>query len=656
MAKWIAAVIVAFALGAATAYAWRHFAPSGAALVAAHQPSAARHAAGQTAAAADEQPPERATTLAEIAALASDFEQTATLYALLRKADASTVERLLREAEGLRPRRERVAAKSIIYARYAELDPLAAVESALAQETDKREMLDRVFTAWAKHDFEAALAHARTIQGALRQPAASAVLAVSEALDPARRQALAEAFSLQDALAMMDTMEQLDGDPALAWRHALATESVEARAQQLFQVGTAWVQRDPEQALAAAMELPAGGILGAVVPFLVERWAEQDADGALAWILAQPKSRARGEMLGAVARIVAQGAPQDALALAATLDGVDRRHMAQAALQAWAQTDAPAAMRALEEAADLGVPSEVRFSLLAQWSDTDPHAAFEWAVAQKSSMENTHLVVLPLQQIAARDPQEALRLAEKLSGMQRRGALASVVSTWADSDPRAAAAWLESATGDVSQAVSAVAFAFAQRAPAEAFDWVSTLPKRSQQIALQSLVSAAAMNAPDQAVGLVANIRDAELRAEATRTLVMGWGQNAPRDAAQWVARNADAQERPALYRQLFQSWGFHDRDGAEAELRRLRRGDERDWAALGLVTATAFDDVEFAERVYDRIQGDDHKRDAAQAVYHALLQADPDRAERFRKKAGIEGVGGDVAPGGPVFFFQARP
>lgn len=655
MAKWIAAVIVAFVLGAATAYALRHFAPGAAASMAARGWSDARHSAGNTLATASERRPKH-TTLAEITALASDFEQTATLYALLRAADEATVERLLREAESLRPRRERLAAKSIIYARYAELDPLAAVERALAQETDKREMLERVFTAWAKHDLEAALAHAQTIHGALRQPAASAVLAVSESLDPTRRQALAAEFSLQDALAMMNAMEQLDGDPALAWQNALGTESVEARAQQLFQIGTAWVERDPAQALAAAMELPPGGILGTVVPFLVERWAEQDADGALAWILTQPKSRSRGEMLGALANIVAQGAPQDALALAETLDGTDRRHMAQAALQAWAQTDAPAAMRALEEATDLGLASDLRYALLAQWSNSDPNAAFEWAVAQKSSMENMHLAILPLQQIAARDPQQALRLAEKLSGRQQQAALASVVSTWAENDPHAAAAWLESASGDLSQAVSAVAFAFAQRSPTEAFDWVSTLPKRSRQIALQSLVSATAMDAPEQAVGLVANIRDRELRAEATRTLVMGWGQNAPREAAQWVGRNADAQERPALYRQLFQSWGFHDRDAAEAELRRLRRGEERDGAALGLVAATAFDDVEFAERVYERIRGADRKRDAARSLYHALLQIDPNRAERFRKETGIEEFGGDAALGSPVFFAPAGP
>lgn len=632
MAKWIAAVIVAFVLGTATAYAWFTFVPGA---MAERQPSERAALASDPQASAA--PPPALATLAEITALTSDFEQTATLYALLREARRPTVERLLAEAEQLRPRRERVAAKSILYARYAELDPLAAVDHALEQRTDAEEMVRRVFMAWAKHDLEAALAHLNTLQGPLRQGAASGVLAVSEDLDPARRQAVAATFSLEGALAVMDGLEHFDSDPAIAWQQALGTESPQARAQQLFQIGPRWVEQDPAQALAAAMELPAGGMLGDVAPFLLEHWVAKDAGEALDWLLAQPQSAMRTRLLGVVAGAVADTRPQDALALARTLDGSDRHEVIQAALQAWAQTDAAAAMEALQELDDVGLSQEARYSILAQWSQVDPNAAFEWALTQKASLENIHLAVMPLQHIARDDPQEALRLAEKLSGLRQQTALASVLGVWANNDPRAAAEWLETADADVSQAVSAVAFAFGQQAPAEAFEWANALPKKSREMALMSLVSAAAMHSGDAAADYVSQISDPQLQAEATRTLVTGWAQRNPQDAARWVSRNTDAQQRPTLYRQLFQSWGFVDRDEAQTELRRLSRQADRDSAALGLVAATAFADVEFAERIYDDIRGDDAKRDAAYAVYHAMLQVDPGRAERFRKEAGIE-------------------
>ena len=639
MAKWLAAIIVAFVLGTATAYAWFTFGPGA---IAEGPPSERAdlrsERAGLRSEPATAAPPPAHTTLAEITALTSDFEQTAALYALLRDARRPTVERLLAEAEDLRPRRERLAAKSILYARYAELDPLAAVDHALKQGTDAEEMVRRIFMAWAKHDLEAALAHANTLQGRLRQGAASGVLAVSEDLDPARRQAVAAMFSLEDTLAFMDTMEQFDGDPAIAWQQALGTESQQVRAQQLLQIGPRWVEQDPEQALAAALELPPGGMLGGVAPFLLEHWVAKDVDAALDWLLAQPQSPMRARLLGVVASAVADTQPQDALALAQTLEGSDRHEVIQAALQAWARKDAPAAMEALQGLADVGLSQEARYSILAQWSQVDPNAAFEWALAQKkTSFENMHLVAMPLQQIARGDPQQALRLAEKLSGLQKQTALASVLGVWAHDDPRAAAEWLETATGDMTQAVSAVAFAFGQSAPAEAFEWAKGLPKESQELALMSLVSAATMSSPDAAADYVSKISDPRLQAEATETLVMGWAQHDPQEAARWVTRNTDAQQRPALYQQLFRSWGFVDRDGAQAELRRLSGQDERDSAALGLVAATAFGDAEFAERIYDGIRGDDAKRDAAQALYRGLLHIDPERAERFRKEAGIE-------------------
>ena len=652
----IAAALCAFVVGVATSYAWFTFAPGAGegAGPGASPASSVRwptHPAARAPKPADVAGAVNIASLADVHALASDFEQTAALYVLLRGADQHTVERLLGEADGLRSRRARLATKAVIYARFAELAPLAAVDRVLAENIDKLDMLHHVFAAWAKLDLEAALAHVETLANPLRSRAANAVLSETDHLDPDRRRAIAAAFSMEDLLHGMEALGELD-DPSRAWRKALDITALDDRAERLFQIATQWVQRDPHQALTAAMDLPSGGPMGGVAPFMIARWAEDDADGALKWVLSQPPSRVRTAMLGSVAQAIAEAGPQEALALAETFDGADRREMARAALTVWAQTDPQAALRALGEVSDAPFSNDIRFSILAQWATAAPEQAFEWARAQKASLENMHLVTMPLQQMAVDDPQRALRLAEKLDGMRKQQALAQIVSTWADSDPRAAAAWLESASGDVSQATAAVAFAFARESPTEALAWASTLPKQARQVALQSLVSAAAMHAPEDAVEVVANIRDPALREEANVTLVMAWSQNAPQDAAEWVGRNADARNRPFLYRQLFHSWAFHDRDAAAAHLRGLSRQDERDSAALGLMAATAFDDADYAERIYADIRGEDAKREAGRQLYHALAQIDPARAERFRKQAGIK----EAAPGQSNAAFPSAP
>ena len=633
MGKWIAGVIFAFVLGGACTYAAFMFVPENTALGPPDRPAADQPPAG---AGANLPAAELAlTTLADIAGLPSHFEQTAVLYNLLRRAEPPTLERLLGEANDLRPPSESHAAKAIIYARYAEVDPLAAVDRALEEKGPVAlSLLTHVFTAWAKQDFDAALAHAETLPSNLRASAATGVLQTSDGLPPDQRSAVAGAFPLEQQLALVDSTGQLE-DPALAWQAALAEAAGPARMMKLRQIAEHWVLVDPLGALAAAAELPGSGMFGDLRPFLVQRWAELDGEAARAWVLGQPDSPARRDMLGTLARAIAARDPQSALALARTLEGVDRRQVLEAALTAWAQTDALAALAALEELRDEGVPQGAQFGIVAGWAQQDPRAAFEWAVAQKITMENFPLAIIPLQLMAQSDPKEALRLAEQLEGMRRQHAIGAVVGAWADTDPRAAAAWLESAEGDLSSAVGAVAYSYSQASPAEAFDWLQALPKENQFLAVHSWASAAAQWSPDEASGMIADIDDAELRTQATQAFVGAWAQSAPGDAARWIRSSPDTEARPSLYRGLFQSWGHFDRDGAAEELRRIDRR-ERDMAALGLIESTAYNDADFAAKIYGRIRNDEAKREAAGLLYHSLMQIDPDRAERYRAAAGV--------------------
>lgn len=74
-------------------------------------------------------------TLADIRRLPSDFERAAALYDLLRQVGVPTLEDLLREASESQAGE---ATKSIIYARFADLHPDAAVTHIVATREDKR--------------------------------------------------------------------------------------------------------------------------------------------------------------------------------------------------------------------------------------------------------------------------------------------------------------------------------------------------------------------------------------------------------------------------------------------------------------------------------------------------------------------------------------
>lgn len=640
MNKRIAAPALAFVVGGLCAYSVLAFVP-GAFERVARSPAAQPPLRGADA----QRAATRFTSLAQIRSLASDFERTAALYDLLRATDPPALERLLDEAERLRPRRERRSVEAIVYARFAELNPVAAVERLLNQGTGDESLLTRVFHVWGEHDFEAALAHAKTLPPDKRVAAATGVLEASEDQSPQRRAAIAQEFSLQTVLARMQTNDLLESNPALAWQEALQEPRGSQRATQLRQIVAVWAQSDPEQALAATAQLQSGDLPDSLRAIVIEHWADANRDAALAWILAQPESASRAGLIAALGRAVAAREPDSALTLAHLFDGVERRAMLEAAFIAWSEADAPAALAALQQLPDPNLPIDLKLQMAAQWAHADPSAAFEWALTQDATMQNANLAVMPLQFLAGQDPEAALRMATRLSGMQKQQAIAAIATRWAQDDPRAASAWLESAAGefaadgvgDTDWIFGSVAFSFADSAPSEAFDWATKLPPSYRSEALLGVVSHTATRSAEQASEFIRRIREPELRAQANQAVAMQLVNSDPREAVRWVDQNVDAKQRSELYRHIYQSWGFADPDGAREQLRRLRHAPERDQATLGLIAATVAIDVDSAEELFGLLRAVEAKREGALALYQALLDTAPDRAKRYRQLAGID-------------------
>ena len=198
-------------------------------------------------------------SLSEITRLTGDFEQTAALYQLLRGADAATLDRLLVEADALDAARDVRTKKSIILARYAELDPAAAVTVALATPGSDDALVRAVFAAWGKYDHPAALDHARGLPEPQRRYAAVAVLGAAE-LDADKKLEVAESFSVLPTFVRMQAQESALDDPVAAWRDAIASygQSPDATGREaLWRIAQRWADSDPRSAVAAVAALPA---------------------------------------------------------------------------------------------------------------------------------------------------------------------------------------------------------------------------------------------------------------------------------------------------------------------------------------------------------------------------------------------------------------
>lgn len=189
--------------------------------------------------------------------------------------------------------------KSIILARYAELDPVAAVEAAMATTGSDDALVRAVFAAWGKYDHAAALEHARALPELQRRYAAVAVLGTADALGADEKQEIAESFSVLHAYARMQAQESALDDPVAAWDEAVAAHGPQPDAagrEALWRIAQRWADSDPRAAVTAVAALPFSAQRRSWLSTLVKHWARVDLAAASTWAEALPSTPERASV------------------------------------------------------------------------------------------------------------------------------------------------------------------------------------------------------------------------------------------------------------------------------------------------------------------------------------------------------------------------
>ena len=571
-------------------------------------------------------------TLAEIQSLSTEFERTAALYELLRYAHADTIGDLLDEADNLDPDPAQ-RSKGVIYARYAELDPVAAARRIHANGVPESGFLDDVLATWAGVDLDAALAYVDTLEPESRRNAASVILRAREDLSRDAQREIAHRFSLQEQLEHLQVAALADTDPAAAWQAAVATEAYGMHSPKLWDIADIWLGKDPDGLFDAIGSLVNNRMRTTLQQSMMSRWAMQDYDTALGWVLARPPSRERSNLLAAVAQASAGHSPDEMLDLARALDGKERRAIVVAVVNSVARTDPQGALGILDEFDDPQMMNAASTALW-QWAQSDAAAAFEWARAQNPSPQRSSLIATTLAAMVPTAPEHALALADDLEDGASRTAVSSILMHWANLDPQAATAWLDTSPYREPRMVSVMVSSYARQDPEAAFDWIMSQSVEVQRTAVASVVATASDESLSMAQRLVDRIRDPESKRSATRMLVMQWVHTSPPDAVRYLGRLDDGQS-VSLYKAVFARWSQFDRAEATAFLRQLP-ASARDAATVGMIEQALYQtrDVAYAERMYDRLVGDDARRRAAVHLYRQLQQTAPERAKRYAEEA----------------------
>ena len=283
--------------------------------------------------------------LAEIMRLHGDFAQTTALYVLASSQDRAGIERLLDEAASIRQASERRAASSILYQRYAELDPEAAVAHIMDRDADfDPTWLYGVFHTWAREDLAGAVAHSKTLDQRSRAMGGAAILRSRDDLPQADREALAAQLDVQVVQQESSAIDIRTPEAAQrSWRAALATENRESRSMKLHSMVQAWTMEDPQAAMRAIESLEDPQLREGLLYVGVQGWAEKEPRQAVNWVLARPRSQVRMQLLTAGLSSFVMKDPSAAMDMAEELPSAERLQVLPSMFANWASIDARSA-------------------------------------------------------------------------------------------------------------------------------------------------------------------------------------------------------------------------------------------------------------------------------------------------------------------------
>ncbi len=259
----------------------------------------------------------------------------------------------------------------------------------------------------------------------------------------------------------------LQSDPHQALEQILGLKN-EQRSWIANMLVSKWAQSDPQSALDAVSAIEGNRLRKQLQEAVVRAWANKDPRAVLDGIELLPENLQKTGQEAAIMAI-AQSSPEEAANLLATLDNQSRSMVAYTIASQWANRNPTAALDWVLTSPDVEhMRNELLGIVLGQVAEVDPQLAFETALNQPIGEHGTGLESTVLARIAMNDPElavellakvrdgntklmaymsvgsqlvrqdrvdQAMKLAQELSGDLRDAYYQSVLSSWGHTDP-----------------------------------------------------------------------------------------------------------------------------------------------------------------------------------------------------------------------------
>ncbi len=450
----------------------------------------------------------------------------------------------------------------ILLTKLTSYNPIAALDFALARGTpEKTKFVQTVFFEWAVADVDAAVEQGSNIDESLRRFALRGILEATDSLSLDEHKVIAKRLGEEIYATTYHLQKFLNsplGNPEEIWFQAVALAGLN---QEHYQILTQ----------------------------LAASWIESSGIDVLEEVIA---SMTNTEMRAAVSRTVlvevAKSMPDQAFKFALTLASDNHEYVARNVVEVWAKQDPHVALEAVEVVPPGQFRSDLEFSAVIQWVQSDPREVLvqlqELPVSTRESAATDAIYL-----IAKDAPTEAASLVAQLDEELQWRARDILLESWVSQDLKAAIDWVE-----YSESIKSADRPYVLHDLANKVAWIDL--ERAFQIARQvSLLGESTVGTEAMIIGRIANsdlslalkllpqVRAGDTKTQSYVSVANTLIQQGDTEEALSLGSQLPESDRSDFLIDLGQRWGSRDITNLLAELENFPTSEIRSKIALSL-------------------------------------------------------------------------
>ena len=547
-------------------------------------------------------------SIPEILSLPSLFAQKEALHAIAGRANKILLLKLLKESAGVRNTQQRHALMQVLLSRLTEIDPQNAANIALeAYENRNYSLLSEVFLNWAKLDIDAAVERANDIDDSYQHnTAAQGIISAVNADNISLILELSERLGLkrnQGQYVSNALIEKATEDPEFAIQEAMLMPKGYERETAMNGIIDSWATQDPEQAFAFTQRISDNIMRQRLQESVLYRWAEEDPQTVYEIMLTLPNGNVTNISYTVFSNLANQN-PLEALEFIENITSSRNRSDAyNATITAWAAKDAQAAASYVAQLDNKQLQQQLSSTIVQYLSEQSPNNALIWAQEMDPNGQK-YLQDTVVGQIAAKDPDRAFQIAQAAEPLALRQQLSlTVINNLTYSDPVRAAQMVDQLpfTDVSSDLINAVMYGWANSDPDAAIAWVNSKSSSLREDGLISLGSQLASTDPELAASYLPQL-NGRVRESWAQNITYYYASYDLVEAANWVENFRGENIFSELLNSVAISAASTDVDYALELAQSMPTKPERDSLIRQIADQVSYSDPQRAEQLYARL------------------------------------------------------